>query len=132
MMAGRGVLKEHVVTERPNAVCYRWADLPTDRPMDRLQRRRIIGEQAMISEVLMEKGCLVPTHAHENEQFAYVVRGRIRFGIGDEGSPDRHDMVVEAGEVLHLPASVPHSAAALEETLVIDIFSPPSEKTGIG
>ena len=49
-----------------NAVCYRWADLPTDRPMDRLQRRRIIGEQAMISEVLLEEGCFVPTHAHEN------------------------------------------------------------------
>jgi len=45
---------------------------------------------------------------------------------------DRHDMVIEAGEVLHLPANVPHSAEALEETLVLDIFSPTSEKTGIG
>jgi len=41
-------------------------------------------------------------------------------------------MVIEAGEVLHLPANVPHSAEALEETLVLDIFSPTSEKTGIG
>lgn len=119
------------MTQLQDAVCYRWADLPVDRPMDNLQRRRIIGEQAMLSEVLLEKGCFVPTHAHENEQFAYVVRGKISFGIGVEGSPDRHDKVLGAGEVLHLPANVPHSAEALEQTLVIDIFSPPSETTGI-
>ena len=105
MMDCKGAIKEHLVTQLQDAVCYRWADLPTDRPMDRLQRRRIIGEQAMISEVLLEEGCLVPTHAHENEQCAYVVRGRIRFGIGDEGSPDRHDMVIQAGEVLHAGAA---------------------------
>lgn len=85
----------------------------------------------MISEVRLEKGCMVPTHAHFNEQFAYVMRGRLRFGIGAEGSPQRHEIDVGAGEVLHLPANVPHSAEALEETVVLDIFSPPSERTGI-
>ena len=119
------------MTQLQDAVRYRWADLPTDQPMQQLQRRRIIGEHAMISEVLLEKGCVVPTHAHENEQFAYVMRGRIRFGIGAVGSAERHDLVLEAGEVLHLPSGVPHSAEALEETLIIDIFSPTSEKTGI-
>ena len=99
--------------------------------MPMLERRRIIGEQMMISEVLLHKGCAVPTHAHENEQFAYVVRGRVRFGIGPEQGPDRHDMVVQAGEVLHLPSNVPHSAEAIEESLVLDMFSPTSEKTGI-
>ncbi len=113
------------------AVRYRWQDLPTDRPMKQLERRRIIGEQAMISEVHLHKGCFVPTHAHENEQFAWIVQGRVCFGIGDENSPQRCEMVLEGGEVLHLPANVPHSAEALEESLVIDIFSPASEKTGI-
>ncbi len=119
------------MTRLQDAVRYRWVDVPADQPMQRLQRRRIIGEHAMLSEVLLEEGCLVPTHAHENEQFAYVLRGRIRFGIGAEGSAERHDLVLEAGEVLHLPPGVPHSAEALQETLIIDIFSPTSEKTGI-
>jgi quercetin dioxygenase-like cupin family protein len=99
--------------------------------MDQLERRRIIGDRVMISEVLLEKGCTVPTHAHENEQFAYVVRGHCRFGIGAEGSAEREEVVVKGGEVLHLPSMVPHSCVALEETLVLDIFSPTSEKTGI-
>ncbi len=119
------------MTQLQDAVRYRWADLPADQPMQRLKRRRIIGEHAMLSEVLLQEGCLVPTHAHENEQFAYVLRGRIRFGIGAEGRAERHDLVLEAGEVLHLPPGVPHSAEALEETLIVDVFSPTSEKTGI-
>jgi quercetin dioxygenase-like cupin family protein len=70
-------------------------------------------------------------HTHENEQFAVVLRGRLRFGLpGRDGSAPR-EIVVSAGEMLHLPAGVPHSAFAIEETLVLDIFSPPSEKTGI-
>ena len=119
------------MSQTQSALRYRWTDLPTDKPMAQLERRRIIGERVMLSEVLLEQGCTVPTHTHENEQFALVVRGRLRFGIGAEDSPDRDEVVVEGGEVLHLPSMVPHSVEALEESLVLDIFSPISEKTGI-
>ena len=30
-----------------------------------------------------------------------------------------------------MPANVPHSVVVLQETLVLDLFRPPSEKTGI-
>jgi quercetin dioxygenase-like cupin family protein len=99
--------------------------------MDLLERRRVIGRRVMLSEVLLQKGCVVPTHAHENEQFCCVLSGRIRFGLGAEGSPQYRQLEVGGGEVVHLPSGVPHSAEAVEQTLVIDIFSPPSEKTGI-
>src|SRR5260221_11927309 len=107
---------------------YKWEELPLDQPMELLDRRRIIGEQAMISQVRLQRGCDVPMHVHENEQFAMIMSGRLRFAIG--GS-DPREVVVSAGEVLHLPSNVPHSAHAEEDTLVLDIFSPPSEKTGI-
>lgn len=113
------------------AASYRWTDLPKDEPMALLERRRVIGERAMISHVLLRPGCDVPTHAHENEQFACVLRGRVRFGLGAEGSPARREVVLGGGEVLHLPARVPHSAYALEESLILDVFSPPSATTGI-
>jgi hypothetical protein len=35
------------------------------------------------------------------------------------------------GELLHLPPNLPHSAFAEEETLVLDLFSPPATVTGI-
>lgn len=114
-----------------DAAVYRWSELGADRPMALLERRRVIGEKAMLSQVRLQKGCFVPTHAHENEQFACILSGRLRFGIGAEGSPERRTVDVGAGEVMHLPSGVPHSAEALEDTLVLDIFSPPSATTGI-
>jgi quercetin dioxygenase-like cupin family protein len=96
-----------------------------------LERRRLIGAQAMISHVTLFKGCFVPSHAHANEQFCCVLSGRLRFGLGAEGAPDRREVTVGAGEVLHLPSNLPHSAEALEDTVVLDIFSPPSQTTGI-
>jgi quercetin dioxygenase-like cupin family protein len=123
--------KEVAVTGTPGAVRYRWSDLGCDRPMPLLERRRVIGRQMMISQVLLKQGCFVPTHAHENEQFACIMSGRLRFVIGPQGDPACREIVVGEGEVLHLPSNVPHSALAVEETLVLDLFSPPSEKTGI-
>jgi quercetin dioxygenase-like cupin family protein len=99
--------------------------------MPLLERRRVIGEQAMISHVTLHKGCSVPTHAHTNEQFCCVLSGRLRFGLGADNAPDRREVTVSAGEVLHLPSNLPHSADALEDTIVLDIFSPPSQTTGI-
>lgn len=99
--------------------------------MDLLARQRIIGEQAMISRVTLEKGCFVPSHAHENEQFACVLSGRLRFGLGQPQSPQYREVDVGSGEVIHLPSNLPHSARALEHSVVLDVFSPPSATTGI-
>ena len=114
-----------------SATHYRWDSMTPDRPMELLERRRIVGEKAMISRVWLRKGCLVPGHSHENEQFACTLSGRLRFELGTKGSDDWREVIVAAGEVLHLPANVPHSAEAMEDTLVLDIFSPPSATTGI-
>lgn len=114
-----------------DAAIFRWDELPGDKPMALLERRRVIGEKAMISQVRLKKGCDIPSHAHENEQFACLMTGRMRFGLGAPGTPEHREVVLHAGEVLHLPALLPHSAFAIEDCLILDIFSPPSEKTGI-
>ena len=110
---------------------HRWEDLPTDRPMPGITRHRMMGEKMMLSVIHLDAGTVVPTHEHENEQFACVVRGRMRFGLGAEGSAERREVEVEAGGVVHMPAHLPHSAEALEDSEVLDCFSPPSERTGV-
>ena len=97
--------------------------------MDKIARRRIIGEKAMLSEVTLTKGFVVPSHQHENEQFACVLKGKLSFTITE--GPTQRTVDVPAGGVMHLPANVPHAAEALEDSVVLDIFSPPSEKTGV-
>lgn len=99
--------------------------------MPLIDRRRIIGEHLMVSEVHLHKGFALASHAHANEQFVVVVSGRCRFGVGDEGSAGHRDMIVQGGQVLVLPPNVPHSCVALEETHILDLFSPPSATTGV-
>jgi quercetin dioxygenase-like cupin family protein len=66
----------------------------------------------------------VPRHSHHNEQFTYIVEGALHFRLGEQGE---REVTVSAGEVLHIPAHVPHEATALEDTLDVDIFSPPRQ-----
>jgi quercetin dioxygenase-like cupin family protein len=114
-----------------SATVHRWSELTVDRPMSLLERRRVIGEKAMISHITLKKGCVVPSHDHENEQFSCVLSGRLRFGLGAEGTRDHKTASIGPGEVIHLPSRLPHSAVAEEDTVVLDIFSPPSQGTGI-
>jgi len=110
---------------------HAWADLTEDRPLPLIARRRIVGKQMMISHVTLSKGFRVGTHAHENEQMSVVLSGRFRFIIGADGSTDQRTVEVGPGEVMVLPSNVPHGGEALVDTVILDLFSPPSEKTGV-
>ena len=112
------------------ATPYRWANLPQDHPMEKVARRRIIGERVMLSDVVLQKGCFVSTHAHINEQFVVLLSGKMRFSIGAEGTK-QEELVLGSGEVLVVPSNVPHAAEALEDSHVIDVFSPVTEGTGL-
>lgn len=103
---------------------FRWDDLPKERLTELLERRLITGDRLMLAHVYLKQGCVVPRHAHENEQLTYILEGALRFLIGDEGD---QEVVVRAGEVLHIPSNVAHEALALEDTLDVDIFSPPRQ-----
>lgn len=111
------------------ARAFRWEELETDRPMPLVDRQRIMGEHAMISRVTLHKGFKLSPHQHANEQFACVVSGRVRFTIVEGGAG--RTVAVDAGGVLHLPPGVVHGAEALETSVVLDIFSPPSVATGV-
>ena len=103
---------------------FRWEDMPKERVTDLLERRLITGERMMLAHVYLKKGCIVPRHSHENEQITYILEGALRFWIGEEGE---QEVVVRAGEVLTIPSNVVHKAEALEDTLDVDVFSPPRQ-----
>jgi unsaturated pyranuronate lyase len=105
-----------------SARLFRWDEVPREKVTESLDRRLITGDGMMLAHVYLKKGCVVPKHAHENEQFTYIVQGALRFWIGEDG---KEELVVRAGEVLHIPSNLPHRAEALEDTLDMDIFSPP-------
>jgi quercetin dioxygenase-like cupin family protein len=103
---------------------YRWNEMPKEKVTDAISRRVITGEGSMIAHVYLNKGAVVPRHSHHNEQLTYILEGALRFWIGEE-TPQEID--VRAGEILYIPGNVPHKAEALEDTLDVDIFTPPRQ-----
>jgi len=103
---------------------YRWDDMPKEKVADRFDRRLIAGERMMIAHVYLKKGFVVPRHQHDNEQITYILEGALKFWIGEDESTE---IIVRAGEVLLLPSWVWHKAEALEDTLDVDVFSPPRQ-----
>jgi quercetin dioxygenase-like cupin family protein len=110
--------------EQRSVTHHRWADIPKERLSDVLDRKLITGDRMMLAHVYLKKGAVVPQHSHENEQITYILEGGLRFWIGADES---QVIDVLASEVLHIPSNVPHKAEALEDTLDVDVFSPPRQ-----
>jgi len=100
---------------------YTWEGVPLETLSDTISRKIITGKHVMAAQVFLKKGAIVPEHQHENEQITYILEGALQFLIG--GS----HITVAKGEVLHIPPNLPHQAVALEDTVDLDLFSPPRE-----
>jgi unsaturated pyranuronate lyase len=118
--------KSHARTKRavtkPSAAALQyipWHTIPLEDLNPLLQRQFVVGQEIMVARVLLKKGCIVPEHSHHNEQLTYILEGALKFGI------DGKEIVVHAGEVLCIPANMPHKAEALVDTVDLDIFNPP-------
>jgi quercetin dioxygenase-like cupin family protein len=96
-----------------------WDNVEREPLNARLERRMLSGERATIARVFLRKGCVVPRHSHESEQFSWTFSGALKF-IFDDG----REVVVRPGEILYIPGGVPHAAEALEDTDEADFFSP--------
>jgi quercetin dioxygenase-like cupin family protein len=75
-------------------------------------RQVLIGEDTgpnfQMRRFIMEPGGGMPRHTNTVEHEQYVLRGRARIGIGDE------TVEVMAGDVVFIPAGIPHWYSALE------------------
>ena len=104
-----------------------WNDVPLEAVTDTISRRLFTGERMMLAHVHLKKGAIVPWHSHENEQITWIVKGALRFWLGEEGSDGVQELVISAGETMYIPSNLPHKAEALEDTFDVDIFSPPRQ-----
>lgn len=108
--------------ECPGLQFYRWNDMQEEALRGTITRRLIAAERMMIAQIVLKKGDDVPRHSHHNEQITYVLTGKLLMLLGVHGE---REIIVAAGEVLVIPPNVPHAAVALEDTLDVDVFSPP-------
>jgi quercetin dioxygenase-like cupin family protein len=95
-----------------------WEKYETEKLSPVITRNMASGEDGTIARVLIAKGGIVPRHSHRSEQYTMILAGALKF-VFDDG-----ETVVHPGEILLIPAHVPHSAEALEDTVDIDFFAP--------
>jgi quercetin dioxygenase-like cupin family protein len=99
-----------------------WDAMEWEEVTPKIRRKLVHGPRMMMAQVFLDEGAVVPKHAHENEQITYILSGALAFRLGENLE---HEVTVRAGEVLYIPANLPHEATALEDTLDLDVFDPP-------
>ena len=74
-----------------------------------------------IGFVDIDKGAILPAHSHMHEQTTQITEGQLEMTI------DGITQILEPGVITLIPSNVVHSAKALTDCKVVDIFSPVRE-----
>jgi unsaturated pyranuronate lyase len=81
--------------------------------------RRVQGESLTLAVVELAPDSIVPEHRHPNEQCGLVIRGQVRFRIGDEVR------TFGPGGTWRILSNEPHEVhTGPEGATVVDVFSP--------
>jgi quercetin dioxygenase-like cupin family protein len=83
-------------------------------------RRRVLAynEKLFVAEHEMEQGWVGAVHSHPHEQIVYVVRGHLKV------SSQAKTFEVRTGDTFVVRGGVEHGASAIEDSLVVDVFTP--------
>jgi quercetin dioxygenase-like cupin family protein len=90
-------------------------------------RRQVMSSSRAIMLVrhTITAGWVGTRHSHPHQQMVYIIRGLIRFEYPNG------DFVACPGDSFLVPGNVPHQAFALEDSEVLDIFTPAREDYAI-
>jgi len=79
-------------------------------------------EMLMACELTFEKGSVGAPHSHPHEQIGYIISGKLVYQ--EEGQTDK---VLETGDTYYVAPNVVHGVQILEDTKLLDIFTPMRE-----
>lgn len=101
----------------------RWIELDGVDPVafvEGLDFKPVLGERALVNFVSYAPYTVVPRHAHEEEQFTFVLDGEFEFEC------DGETRTLRRGTVVHIPPGVPHAARTGDSACFqVDVFAPP-------
>jgi quercetin dioxygenase-like cupin family protein len=81
-------------------------------------RKALHGKMITLARFRFDKGNKVAMHHHANDQITTVESGKVRFFT------DKEETILKAGDMVAVPPDVPHGNEALEDTIIVEIFSP--------
>lgn len=91
-------------------------------PLDGIAQKTLVyGDKTLMTEFVLQKGKILPMHAHPHEQTGYLVKGRIVLSIAGQ----EHDVL--PGDSWCVPGGAQHGATIIEDSVAIEVFSPVRE-----
>lgn len=91
-------------------------------PLDGINMKlRVHGEKTCLCEFHLAKGSAIPSHSHPHEQTGYMVSGKMNFTYGEES------FLAVPGSSWNIPGGVAHGVEVLEDSIVVEVFSPVRE-----
>jgi len=97
---------------------YTWDQIQEDSLNPLAGRKALHGDGITVARFRFDKGNVVAMHHHINDQVTMIESGKVRFNLDGEIKE------LGAGEFLHVGPDIPHGNEALENTVIIEIFSP--------
>lgn len=100
------------------AVHRRWNEIEPEAIGGLIVRRFFTGDPMTLSHFELERGAATARHAHEAEEIMCVLEGAVKMTLDSEES------IVRKDEFMEVPGGIPHRIEALEDSVIVDIFSP--------
>jgi quercetin dioxygenase-like cupin family protein len=98
-----------------------WEQVELETVNPHMTRRIVTGERLTVARIYFKDGFRVPLHSHEQEQVTQVISGVLRFWLG----ADREKTLdLCPGDVIVIPANMPHEALCIGDVEEMDTWSP--------
>ncbi len=81
----------------------------------------VYNNSVMLCHFSLDKNSYIPLHFHKEHQIGYVITGKLQF------ETEKGHFVVRAGDSYVFESNEKHGATILEDSEVIDVFSPSRE-----
>ncbi len=109
------------MSKQGNVELLQWDDIPMETVNPSMRRQIITGELMTVARIYLTDGFLVPMHSHHNEQITQVISGVLKFRLGKDGD---EAIDVGPGQVIVIPANLPHEARVVGDVVETDMWAP--------
>jgi quercetin dioxygenase-like cupin family protein len=101
-----------------------WDEVELETVNESMRRRIVTGENMTVARIYFDDGFVVPMHSHHNEQITQVLKGRMHFVFGGE---QPKELMLGPGDMVVIPANVPHQATCIGDVEEMDMWAPRRE-----
>ncbi|MFX0057833.1 MAG: cupin domain-containing protein [Candidatus Hodarchaeota archaeon] len=92
------------------------------KALEGIYRKTLVyNSNIMLCHFFLKKNAEVPLHNHKEHQVGYVIKGKLKFFT------EKREFIAKEGDSYIFNSNLKHGAIILEDSEIIDVFSPARE-----